>query len=56
MAEVVARFAVLTSQISIWRSQFKRSGIAALKPQPKGRPSKMKHTKSKLVNSPIRVS
>ncbi|EEW52643.1 hypothetical protein HMPREF0494_2187 [Limosilactobacillus antri DSM 16041] len=45
MAEVVARFAVLTSQISIWRSQFKRSGIAALKPQPKGRPSKMKHTK-----------
>lgn len=45
MAEVAARFDVLAAQISVWRSQFERDGITALKPHPKGRPSKMKHTK-----------
>lgn len=48
MAEVAVRFDVLASQISIWRSQFERDGIKALKPHPKGRPSKMKHTKKQL--------
>ena len=45
MVEVAACFDVLTAQISVWRSQFKRDGITALKPHPKGRPSKMKYTK-----------
>lgn len=45
MAEVVARFNILTTQVSSWRSQFERDGITALKPHPKGRPSKVKHTK-----------
>ena len=45
MAEVAARFNILTAQVSRWRSQFERDGIAALKPHPKGRPSKVKHTK-----------
>ena len=44
-AEVAARFNILTAQVSRWRSQFERDGIAALKPHPKGRPSKVKHTK-----------
>ncbi len=41
MAEVAARFDVLTAQISVWRSQFERDGITALKPHPKSRPSKI---------------
>lgn len=45
MAEVVARFNILTAQVSSWRSQFEWDGITALKPHPKGRPSKVKHTK-----------
>lgn len=45
MTEVAARFDVLTAQVSRWRSQFERDGITALKPHPKGRPSKMKYTK-----------
>ena len=45
MAEVAARFDILTAQVSSWRSQFERDGITALKPHPKGRPSKVKHTK-----------
>lgn len=48
MAEVAARFNVLTSQVSIWRSSFARDGIEALKPHPKGRPSKVKRTKKQL--------
>ncbi|MEY8441241.1 transposase [Lactobacillaceae bacterium 24-114] len=36
MVEVAARFDILTSQISIWRSQFERHGIKALEPHPKG--------------------
>ncbi len=48
MAEVAARFDILTAQISIWRSQFERNGIAALKPHPKGRPSKVKRTKKQV--------
>lgn len=48
MTEVANRFDVLASQISIWRSQFKRDGIEALEPHPKGRPSKVKHTKKQL--------
>lgn len=47
-AEVAARFNILASQISIWRSQFKRDGIKALEPHPKGRLSKVKHTKKQL--------
>lgn len=31
MAEVVARFDVLIAQISVWRSQFERDGITAVK-------------------------
>ena len=45
MAEVAVCFDILPAQISVWRSQFERDGITALKPQPKGRPSKMKRTK-----------
>ena len=45
MAEVAACFNVLTAQVSNWRSQFERDGITALKPHPKGRPSKVKYTK-----------
>lgn len=45
MTEVAARFDVLPAQISVWCSQFERDGITALKPHPKGRLSKMKHTK-----------
>ena len=45
MVEVAACFDVLTAQVSRWRSQFERDGITALKPRPKGRPSKMKYTK-----------
>ena len=48
MAEVAARFDVLTAQISRWRSQFEQDGIAALKPHPKGRPSKVKRTKKQV--------
>ena len=48
MAEVAVRFDVKTAQISIWRSKFKRDGIKALKPHPKGRLSKVKHTKKQL--------
>lgn len=48
MAEVAARFDVLTSQVSCWRSLFKQGGIKALGPHPKGRPSKVKHTKKQL--------
>ena len=44
MVKVAARFDVQAYQISLWRSQFKRDGIEALKPHPKGRPSKVKHT------------
>lgn len=45
MAEVAARFDILTAQLSVWRSMFEREGIIALKPHPKGRPSKVKQTK-----------
>lgn len=45
MAEVAARFDILTAQVPVWRSQFERGGITALKPHPKGRPSKVKRTK-----------
>ncbi len=45
MAEVAAHFDVLPAQISVWRSQFERDGITALKPYPESRSSKMKHTK-----------
>lgn len=45
MAEVAARFNILTAQVSSWRSQFEQDGITALKPHLKGRPSKVKHTK-----------
>ena len=48
MVKVAARFDVQACQISLWRSQFKRDGIEALKPHPKGRPSKVKHTKKRL--------
>ena len=48
MAEVAARFDILMSQVSIWRSKFEREGITALKPHPKGRPPKVKHTKKQL--------
>lgn len=47
-AEVATRFDVLASQVSIWRSQFERDGIKTLEPHPKGRPSKVKHTKKQL--------
>lgn len=47
-AEVAARFDVLACQVSIWRSQFERGGIKALEPHPKGRKSKVKHTKKQL--------
>ncbi|WP_225354718.1 helix-turn-helix domain-containing protein, partial [Ligilactobacillus aviarius] len=45
MAEVAARFDILPSQVSIWRSIFEREGITALNPQPKGRPPKVNHPK-----------
>ena len=45
MAEVAARFDILPSQVSIWRSIFEREGIMALNPQPKGRPPKVIHPK-----------
>lgn len=48
MAEVAARFDILAAQVSAWRTQFKRDGITALKPHPKGRPSKVKHTKKQV--------
>lgn len=48
MAETAAKYDLLPSQISIWRSQFKRGGIEALKPHSKGRPSKVKHSKKQL--------
>jgi transposase len=48
MAEVASRFDILVAQISTWRSQFARDGITALKPHPKGRPSKVKHTKKQV--------
>ena len=48
MAEVAARFDILTSQVSCWRSLFNQGGIKALEPHPKGRPPKVKHTKKQL--------
>ena len=48
MAEVAARFDILTAQVSVWRSQFERDGITALESLPKGRPSKMKRTKKQI--------
>ena len=45
MAEVAAKFDILTSQVSSWRSSFRTDGIKALEPHPKGRPSKVKKTK-----------
>ncbi|AWD62238.1 helix-turn-helix domain-containing protein [Limosilactobacillus reuteri] len=48
MAEVAARFDILAAQVSAWRTQFKRDGITALKPHPKGRPSKVKRTKKQI--------
>ena len=45
MAEVAARFNVSPPQISVWCSRFKREGITALNPQPKGRPPKVNHPK-----------
>lgn len=48
MAEVASRFDILAAQISTWRSKFARDGITALKPHPKGRPSKVKHTKKQV--------
>ncbi|NMV55882.1 helix-turn-helix domain-containing protein [Lactobacillus reuteri] len=43
-----ARFDILAAQVSAWRTQFKRDGITALKPHPKGRPSKVKRTKKQI--------
>lgn len=48
MTKVAARFNILAAQVSTWRSQFVRGGITALKPHPKGRPSKVKHTKKQV--------
>lgn len=48
MAEVAARFNIQTAQLSVWRSKFKREGMTALKPRPKGRPPKVKRTKKQL--------
>lgn len=48
MACVAFKFDLLPSQVSIWYSQFKLDGIEALKPHPKGRPSKVKHTKKQV--------
>ena len=45
MTEVAARFDILPSQVSAWRSIFEREGITALNPQPKGRPPKVNHPK-----------
>ena len=47
-ANVAFKFDLLPSQVSIWCSQFKRDGIEALKPHPKGRPSKVKHPKKQV--------
>ena len=46
--EVASRFDILPSQVSIWCSKFRQDGIEALKPLPKGRPSKMKRTKKQI--------
>lgn len=48
LAEVSAKFNVRACQISNWRTSFNRDGIEALRPRPKGRPSKMKHNKKQL--------
>lgn len=47
-ADVAFKFDLLPSQVSIWCLQFKRDGIEALKPHPKGRPSKVKHPKKQV--------
>lgn len=48
MADVAFKFDLLPSQVSIWCSQFRQDGIEALKPHPKGRPSKVKHPKKQV--------
>lgn len=48
LTQVAIKFDILGSQISSLRSKFNRDGIEALKPLPKGRPSKVKKSKKKI--------
>lgn len=48
LAEVASHFNILPHQVSVWCSKFRKDGIEALKPLPKGRPPKMKHSKKQL--------
>ena len=51
LSEVGAKFDIRPCQVSAWRSAFNQNGIDALKAHPKGRPSKMKHSKKKYQKS-----
>lgn len=56
LAEVAIKFDVLSSQVYLWKSAFERDGIEALKPRPKGRPSKMKKKVVKQFKQPAKKS
>lgn len=48
MEQVAAKFDLLASQVSLWRSALLRYGYEALKPHRKGRPPKMKRSQKQL--------
>lgn len=51
LASVAAKYDVLACQISIWRTQFTRDGIEALRAHQKGGPPKMKRKKKTTSSS-----
>lgn len=48
LAEVAGKYNVLACQICTWRQTFIRDGYSGLEPRPKGRPTKMKHSKKEI--------
>lgn len=55
LAQIAAKYDVLSSQISIWRNKLNRDGFEALLPHQKGRPSKVKR-KKKPISAPENAS